>query len=137
MGQVLSAVLLALGAFFSLVAAIGVLRFPDLFLRMHCSAKSATLGVSCIMLGAAAHFGDLISYTKAVAAIVFLLISAPVATHVLARAAFYAGVPLWKGTLSDELSGQYPKGTADFGAPGAADGAEGGEKPASGSRPPA
>ncbi|MBN2338742.1 MAG: monovalent cation/H(+) antiporter subunit G [Acidobacteria bacterium] len=137
MGQVVSAVLLALGAFFSLVAAIGVLRFPDLFLRMHCSAKSATLGVSCIMLGAAVHFGDLISYTKAVAAIVFLLISAPVATHVLARAAFYAGVPLWKGTLGDELSGHYDKGGPEFGAPGAADGAEGAREPGTGSRPPA
>ena len=137
MGPVLSTLLLALGTFFSLVAAIGVLRFPDLFLRMHCSAKSATLGVSCIMLGAAVHFGDLVSYTKAVAAIVFLLVSAPVATHVLARAAFYAGVPLWKGTLSDELSGQYRKGGTEFGPPAARDGAEPGGEPGPRPAPPA
>ncbi len=137
MGQVLSTLLLALGTFFSLVAAIGVLRFPDLFLRMHCSAKSATLGVSCIMLGAAVHFGDLVSTTKALAAIVFLLVSAPVATHVLARAAFYAGVPLWKGTLGDELSGQYRKGGVGFGPPAALDGAEPGGGPGARPAPPA
>ncbi len=63
MGQIVSTALLAVGAAFSLIAAIGVVRFPDLFLRMHCSTKSATLGVSCIMLGAALHFGDLVSFS--------------------------------------------------------------------------
>ena len=103
MGQIVSTALLAVGAAFSLIAAIGVVRFPDLFLRMHCSTKSATLGVSCIMLGAALHFGDLVSFTKALAAILFILVTAPVAAHVLARAAYFAGVPLWKGTLSDAM----------------------------------
>lgn len=105
MGQILSTLLLIIGAAFSLIAAIGVVRFPDLFLRMHCSTKSATLGVSFIMLGAALHFGDLVSFTKALAAIIFILVTAPVAAHVLARAAYFAGVPLWKGTLSDEMRG--------------------------------
>ncbi len=103
MGQVLSTALLAIGAAFSLIAAIGVARFPDLFLRMHCSTKSATLGVSFIMLGAALHFGDLVSFTKALAAVLFILVTAPVAAHVLARAAYFAGIPLWKGTLSNEM----------------------------------
>lgn len=103
MGQILSTALLAIGAAFSLISAIGVVRFPDLFLRMHCSTKSATLGVSFIMLGAALHFGDLVSFTKALAAILFILVTAPVAAHVLARAAYFAGVPLWKGTLSDAM----------------------------------
>ncbi len=106
MGQILSTALLAIGAAFSLIAAIGVARFPDLFLRMHCSTKSATLGVSFIMLGAALHFGDLVSFTKVLAAILFILVTAPVAAHVLGRAAYLAGVPLWKGTLSDEMRAQ-------------------------------
>jgi len=106
MGQILSTAFLVIGAVFSLIAAIGVVRFPDLFLRMHCSTKSATFGVSFIMLGAALHFGDLVSFTKALATIIFILVTAPVAAHVLARAAYLAGVPLWKGTLSDEMRGQ-------------------------------
>ncbi len=106
MGQILSTAFLAIGALFSLIAAIGVVRFPDLFLRMHCSTKSATLGVSFIMLGAALHFGDLVSFTKALATIIFILVTAPVAAHVLARAAYLAGVPLWKGTLSDAMRNQ-------------------------------
>jgi multicomponent Na+:H+ antiporter subunit G len=111
MGQILSTLLLVIGAAFSLIAAIGVVRFPDLFLRMHCSTKSATLGVSFIMLGAALHFGNLVSFTKALAAIIFMLVTAPVAAHVLARAAYFAGVPLWKGTLSDEMRGHNDRTT--------------------------
>jgi multicomponent Na+:H+ antiporter subunit G len=46
-----------IGVAFMLKAAIGVVRMPNLFMRLHCSTKSATLGVSCVMLGAALHFG--------------------------------------------------------------------------------
>jgi multicomponent Na+:H+ antiporter subunit G len=69
--------------------------------------------VSFIMLGAALHFGDLVSFTKALATIIFILVTAPVAAHVLGRAAYLAGVPLWKGTLSDEMRGQPLSQNAD------------------------
>lgn len=103
----MSLALITAGTVFMLAAAIGVARFPDLFTRMHCSTKSATLGVSCIMLGAAVHFSTLATLAKAATTIVFLMITAPVGAHVLARAAYFAGVPLWKGTLSDELRDKY------------------------------
>lgn len=109
MNHVLSTILLATGVAFMLIAAIGVVRFPDLFTRMHCSTKSATLGVSCVMLGAAIHFGNLTDSAKAAATIFFVLVTAPVGAHVLSRAAYLAGVPLWKGTLSDERRGGYER----------------------------
>ncbi|MBI2090930.1 MAG: monovalent cation/H(+) antiporter subunit G [Deltaproteobacteria bacterium] len=58
MAEVLSSLLLLVGASFTLIAAIGVARMPDLFTRLHCSTKSATLGVGCMMLGAAVHFAE-------------------------------------------------------------------------------
>jgi multicomponent Na+:H+ antiporter subunit G len=59
MGAFLSGLLLAVGAFLMLVAALGVVRMPDLFMRMHASTKATSLGVACLMLGLALHFNDL------------------------------------------------------------------------------
>lgn len=107
MAQNLSAFLMFLGAFLMFIAALGVARMPDLFTRMHSSTKSATLGVGLIMLGAAFHFGEIGMTMRAMAIIVFLFLTAPVAAHMLGRAAYFAGVPLWEGTLSDALRGHY------------------------------
>jgi multicomponent Na+:H+ antiporter subunit G len=110
----LSAILILVGTFFMFVAALGVLRFPDLFMRMHSSTKSATLGVGCMMLSAAIHFNDLGLATQALVIVLFLLLTAPVAAHLLGRAAYLSGVPLWEGTLSDELRGRYHQVTHDL-----------------------
>lgn len=107
MAQVLSLTFLFLGAAFMLIAAIGVARMPDLFMRLHASTKSATLGAGCLMLGAAIHFGELAVGARALAVMVFFVVTAPVAAHVIGRAAYFAGVPLWEGTLSDELRDRY------------------------------
>jgi len=93
------------------IAAVGVLRMPDLFMRLHCNTKSATLGVGCLMLGAALYFGEAAIWARSLAVIVFLFATAPVAAHMLGRAAYFAGVALWDGTLSDELHGRYDPGT--------------------------
>jgi multicomponent Na+:H+ antiporter subunit G len=105
--QILSSSLFLLGVAFMLIAAIGVVRMPDIFMRLHCSTKSATLGVGCVMLGAALHFGEFAIWARAVAVVVFIFVTAPVAGHVLGRAAYLARAPLWEGTLSDELHGRY------------------------------
>lgn len=107
MAEVLSSLLLLVGASFTLVAAIGVARMPDLFTRLHCSTKSATLGVGCMMLGAAVHFAETEVWARAMTVVVFLFATAPVAAHMIGRAAYFAGVPLWPRTLSDELKGRY------------------------------
>jgi len=111
MAQNLSAFLMLFGALWMFIAALGVARMPDLFTRMHSSTKSATLGVGLIMLGAAFHFGEFGMTMRATAIIVFLFLTAPVASHMLGRAAYFAGVPLWEGTLSDALRGHYDRRT--------------------------
>ena len=99
--------LVLLGAFFALVAAIGLLRMPDLLMRMHAATKAGTLGAGLLLLAVAVSFGDSGVTVRALAAIVFLFLTAPVAAHVIGRAAYYAGrVQLWKRTLVDELQAQ-------------------------------
>jgi multicomponent Na+:H+ antiporter subunit G len=107
MAESISLVLLLLGALFMLLAAIGMVRMPDVLTRMHSSTKSATLGVGLIMAGVALAFGDFAIGVRALAIVIFLFVTAPVAAHMIARAAYLSGVPLWEGTLSDELRGRY------------------------------
>jgi multicomponent Na+:H+ antiporter subunit G len=76
---------------------------PDMFMRMQAATKAATLGVGCMLLAVAVHFGDLGVTTRAVLVTAFVFLTAPVAAHVIARAAYSVGVPLWTGTLCDEL----------------------------------
>jgi multicomponent Na+:H+ antiporter subunit G len=98
----ISAVLFLTGAVLSLLAAIGVLRLPDVFTRMQASTKASTLGLGCLLSGLALEFPELSFVIRAASIGAFLMLTAPVAAHVIARAAYIAGVPLWKGTLVDE-----------------------------------
>jgi len=106
--------LMLVGAAFLLLAAIGIVRMPDLFTRMQAATKAATLGVSCIMLSVALHFGELGVVTRALLAIAFFFLTAPVAAHMIGRAAYFVGVPLWEGTLRDELRGRYDPRTHEL-----------------------
>lgn len=102
MNEPLVSILLVLGGLFSAVAGIGVLRLPDVLVRMHASTKAGTLGVGLIVLGVAAHFDGTLAITKAILIVVFLLLTAPVGAHLIGRAAYRSGTPLWEGTVVDE-----------------------------------
>ena len=106
MSERLNAVLLVVGALFMLLGALGVLRLPDLFMRLQAATKASTLGAGCLLLGVAVHFQDLGVATRAVLVIGFFFLTAPVGAHMIARAAYAVGVPLWDGSLVDELSEQ-------------------------------
>jgi multicomponent Na+:H+ antiporter subunit G len=104
MNEQFSALLLVIGALFMLLAGLGILRLPDLFMRLQASTKASTLGVGCMLLAAAIHFQDLAVTTRAVLIIAFFFLTAPVGAHMIARAAYAVGVPLlWEGTITDEL----------------------------------
>lgn len=102
--DVIAGVLLLLGSAFSLVAAIGLLRLPDLYVRMHVGAKAGTLGAGLVLVAIAVEAQDLEVGTRALAGLVFLLFTSPIAAHLLARAGYRAGTPLWERTLRDELA---------------------------------
>jgi multicomponent Na+:H+ antiporter subunit G len=112
--EILSLVLLLIGTFFMLLAGIGLLRMPDLFLRMSAATKASTLGTGFILLAAAVYFDDLGTTSRALATIVFIFLTAPIAAHRIGRAAYFDGVPLWKGTKRDDLSGHYNQRTHEL-----------------------
>jgi len=91
------------GAFFALAAAIGVLRLPDLYSRMHAASKAGTVGSGLLLLAAGTYSGEFAIFARALAGIVFLLLTAPVAAHLLAKAAHATGHKIWDGSLRDEM----------------------------------
>lgn len=100
-------VLLVTGASFCFVAALGLLRLPDLYTRMHAASKAGALG-SGLMLIAVAFFSlDLAITTRAVAGVVFLLLTTPISAHLLARSAYFRGYKPCSSTRKDELAGRY------------------------------
>lgn len=99
--------LLICGTLFIFIAACGLLRLPDLFMRLACTAKSATVGVGLLLVALAWHFGELDIASRALATVFFLLLTSPVASHRIARVAYIDGIRLWKGTFLDELHGRY------------------------------
>jgi len=103
MKDIIVSLLLWAGALFTLLGALGTLRMPDLYTRLQASTKAGTLGVSCIMVAAALHFMDLAVAVRAVLVVAFLFLTAPVAAHIIARAAHFTRVPLWSRNIIDEL----------------------------------
>jgi multicomponent Na+:H+ antiporter subunit G len=102
MTDLLTAIMWIAGSGFALLAALGVLRMPDVFTRMQASTKASTLGVGCLLVGAAIQLGDFASLIRAASIGAFVLLTTPVAAHVIARASYLAEVPLWDGTVLDE-----------------------------------
>ncbi|MFK7902126.1 MAG: monovalent cation/H(+) antiporter subunit G [Nitratireductor sp.] len=95
--------LIILGSFFALVASLGLLRFPDVYSRMHAASKAGTVGSGLMMIALAVASADLATSLRAIAGIVFLLLTAPIAAHLLARASYKAGYKLWSGTIVDQM----------------------------------
>ena len=87
-------VLLLLGALFSLVAAIGVVRLPDLYTRMHASSKAGTAGSGLLLLAVAMQSAETGTWLKCLLALLFFFLTAPVSAHMLAKAAARRGQPL-------------------------------------------
>jgi multicomponent Na+:H+ antiporter subunit G len=100
----ISAALLVIGSIFALIASIGLLRLPDLYTRMHAASKAGTMG-SCLMLIALAiHASDVGTVSRALAGVVFFLLTAPVSTHLLAKAAYSVGYRLHSSSVRDEMN---------------------------------
>ncbi|MBT8379404.1 MAG: monovalent cation/H(+) antiporter subunit G [Ignavibacteria bacterium] len=107
MMEVISGIIILLGSFFILVSAIGLIRMPDLFTRMSATTKASTLGVGLVLLGTALFWQDIGISARAIIIVSFIFLTAPVAAHIIGRAAYFDKVPLWDKTKVDELKGRY------------------------------
>ncbi|KZS49867.1 monovalent cation/H(+) antiporter subunit G [Rhizobium anhuiense] len=99
----ITAALLIAGAFFALAAAIGLVRLPDLYMRMHSASKAGTVGSGLLLLAAGLHSQDLAILARAIAGFVFFLLTAPVSAHLLARAAHHSGYDLAALSVRDDM----------------------------------
>lgn len=88
----LTLVAVVIGVFFMFVASVGVLRMPDFIQRIHAPTKAATLGLIFLLLALAMHAGSAPVVTKALLALLFIGVTAPVGAHILARAGQRTGV---------------------------------------------
>ena len=98
----LAGVLVLAGALLALLAAVGVVRLPDVFTRMQSSTKASTLGLGCLLAGLVLlHPGtEVVIRAGSIAA--FIMLTVPVSAHAIARAAARTGTPIWSGTHVDE-----------------------------------
>lgn len=110
----LLAILSTVGALSILFASIGILRMPDFYLRLSVTVKASTLGVGLLLICASIMFPDVSVTTKAIAIVFFLIITAPIGAHMIGKAAYFIGTPLWKGTVVDQLKGMYNKETHEL-----------------------
>lgn len=98
--------LLVAGALLMCIASLGILRFPDVYMRISASTKASTLGMGFLLMALAVHFSELGITSRSVATIFFIAATSPVAGHLISRAAYLTGVPLCRESLVDELKGE-------------------------------
>ncbi len=104
-GELLAALLIVLGSIVCFLSAVGALRFPDIYARCHAASKSSALGVLCVLSGAFCYFAlahSLISI-RLLLGIFFVFLTAPVAAHMVCKAAYRSGVKLSGENPQDDL----------------------------------
>lgn len=114
MSDFLIIMLSSVGLIAILVAAIGIVRMPDFYLRLSVTVKAATLGNGLLLLSAAIYFNEVSVGSKALAIIFFLLITAPISAHMIGRTSYFIGTKLWENSVLDELAGKYEKETHEL-----------------------
>ncbi|RXI99990.1 Na+/H+ antiporter subunit G [Anaerobacillus alkaliphilus] len=109
--EIIISLLVLLGGFLSLLGAIGIVRFPDVYGRLHAATKSATLGVISTMLAVYVHFHFVegLFSGKVLLTILFVFLTAPVAGFMIARSAYNVGVELWDQSTQDDLKKAFEK----------------------------
>ncbi len=96
-------ILILIGALFTLTASVGLLRLPDLYTRMHAASKTGTLGSCVMLLALALQANDSAIALRALAGVMFFLLTVPISSHLLAKASHGAGYPLWRKSKRDDL----------------------------------
>ncbi|MCC5918275.1 MAG: monovalent cation/H(+) antiporter subunit G [Cryomorphaceae bacterium] len=97
------------GALFILLAAIGILKMPDFYLRVSVTTKAATLGVGLILVASAFAFDHFSVTSRVLAILVFIILTAPVGAHMIGRAANFIGVKMWDKSEFNDLEDKYDK----------------------------
>lgn len=105
--EVTSNIVLIIGLFFVFLGMLGLLRLPDVYNRLHTTTKIGTLGAFGVMLSLLLKVGLSPMGIKAITVGLFLLLTAPIAAHMIGRAAHRHGVELCEGSIIDEYGKTY------------------------------
>ena len=97
---------LVVGACFSLLAALGLLRLPDIFTRLHAATKAGTVGAGFVLLAVAFGSLDVSVALRALGGIAFIVLTSPIAAHLLARAAYLSDGRSANITVVNELENE-------------------------------
>lgn len=111
--EIISAAVILIGVIFVFISAIGLIRLPDFYIRVSAITKAATMGVASIMIGVAIYYNEVGVAVKAATIVAFLLVTSPIAAHIIGRAAYEDGVPLWKKTTVNEFQDYLEKQAAE------------------------
>ncbi len=101
--DIISTIFILAGSGFMLIASIGMIRFPDFYIRNSASTKALVLGVLLILLGVGIHYNDTIVFIEIFAILLFIFLISPLAAHIVSRAAVITGVKFWEKTDLKEL----------------------------------
>jgi len=102
MNEFLGTIFIIIGLAFDFFGCLGLLRLPDVYNRLQASTKCVTLGTCSILFGLFLFKGFTSAGIKAILCIIFLLLTAPVSAHALARGAHKSGVKLWEKSVCDK-----------------------------------
>jgi len=102
--NILIGILATMGSLFVLIASVGILKMPDFYTRLSVTVKAATLGIGCVLLAAALFFYDFAVSSKTFAIIFFLILTAPIAGHIVAKVAYRTGIKMWDNSVLDQLT---------------------------------
>lgn len=96
--EIFSAVFVLLGSFLMLIAAIGILRLPDFYIRLSAVTKTSTIGIGLILLGAFIYLNNLTILLESIGILFFVILTSPASAHITAKAATHIKIPFWKHT---------------------------------------
>lgn len=104
-GEWVGALLILIGSMISVISALGMIRFADVYTRSHAATKSATLAVLLTLSGTFLYFwlSESLVSIRLILGIIFVFLTAPVSGHLICRAAYRSRVPLTEATTVDEL----------------------------------
>ncbi len=99
--------LILAGSIFVLIAGLGTLRFPDIYCRIHPASKAVMLGLALPMIALFLVFPTMTTIVKMFFTVLFIVLTTPVAAHLIARAAYREGIPACDENVVDEYNGQH------------------------------
>lgn len=103
--EIIGVLLIFVGSIISVISAIGMIRFPDVYSRAHAATKTTTLAVLLVLFGAFLYFwlSELFISVRLLLGILFVFLTAPVSGHLILRASYRSNVKMAETTIEDEL----------------------------------